>query len=201
MGGVLGWASLALQLVLSIHIAIGNGHSAGWGIFIYLGFYTVLTNLLVAFTLTAACIGSTAPFWVFWRGAGATTAVAASIAIVGLVYFFVLRHTWAPQGLDLLADVLLHYVMPGLFLLWWWRAVRARDLHWRVLFWWWVYPLGYFAYVLVRGALWGVYPYPFIDLATLGAARTAANAAGVLVGFSGVALSLIALGRIKPAPR
>lgn len=197
-GALLGWAALALQLVLSIRTALGNGRSAGWGLFMYLGFFTVLTNMLVATTLTAAATRSAAPFWAFWRRPGVATAVAASIAVVGLVYFLVLRHTWSPQGLDWLADVLLHYAMPLLFLLWWWLAVPARGLHWRTLPWWWLYPLAYLGYAMVRGALWGVYPYPFVDVATLGAGRVALNAAGILAGYSLIALLLMALGRAKP---
>ncbi|MGJ7493768.1 Pr6Pr family membrane protein [Variovorax sp. RT4R15] len=200
VGALVGWLALALQLVLSIQLALGNARSTGWGVFMYFGYFTVLTNVLVAVVLSAAWTRSCAAFWQLWRRPGVTTAVATSITVVGLVYFFVLRHIWAPQGLLWLADVLLHYVMPLLFLLWWWQAVPARALRWRDLPWWWAYPLGYLVYAMVRGAIWGVYPYPFVDVATLGPGRVALNAVGILAGYSAIALLLIVVGRVKPRP-
>lgn len=199
IGALIGWCALVLQFFLSIGIAQAAGRSAAWGIFQYFGFYTVLTNLLVALALTASATRWTSPPWRFFRRAGVQTAIAASIVIVGLTYFLVLRHVWSPQGLLWLADVLLHYVMPVVFVAHWWLRVPARALRFADVPRWWGYPLGYLVYVMVRGAVAGVYPYPFIDLATLGPARTAVNALGILVAFTAVALLLVALGRVKPA--
>ncbi|WP_077003366.1 Pr6Pr family membrane protein [Variovorax sp. KK3] len=200
-GAALGWAALALQLWLSIGLAIGNHRGAAWGVFMYLGYFTILTNLLVALALTAAATRSEAAAWRFLRGPGVASAIAANIAIVGLVYFFVLRHIWAPRGLAWLADVLLHYAMPLLYLAWWWLAVPARGLSWRDIPRWWAYPLGYLAYALVRGEIAGVYPYPFIDVGALGYERALINAVGVALGFSVMAALLIAIGRLKPTPQ
>lgn len=198
---LVGWSALALQLVLSIGLATTGGRSAGRGVFIYLGFFTITTNILAALALTSAATSAQAAFWRFFRRPGVASAIAANIAVVGLVYFFVLRHIWDPQGLLWLCDVLLHYAMPTLFLAYWWIAVPARGLRWRGILRWWVYPLGYLVYAMVRGAMAGVYPYPFIDVGVLGYARTAVNAVGVLIGFSAVAALLVAAGRIKPTPK
>lgn len=201
LAAVLGWATLALQLVLSIQLALGNGRPLWWGVFMYLGFFTILTNLLVALVLSASAHRAPGRLWAFLRAPGTASAAAASITVVGLVYVLVLRGIWQPQGLFWLADVLLHYAMPLLFLAYWWLAVPARELSWRRLPRWWLYPLGYLAYALVRGAIAGLYPYPFIDVGALGWARTAANAAGVWLAYSAVALLIIGIGRRKPTPR
>jgi hypothetical protein len=37
------------------------------------------------------------------------------IAIVGIVYSFALRHIWDPQGLQKIADMLLHDSLPVLY--------------------------------------------------------------------------------------
>jgi len=201
LAAFVGWGALALQLVLSIGLATTGGRPAAWGVFMYLGYFTILTNLLAALALTAAASGAQGAFWRFFRRPGVASAIAANIAVVGLVYFFVLRHIWNPQGLLWLADVLLHYLMPALFLVYWWIAVPARSLRWRDIPYWWIYPLGYLAYALVRGAIAGVYPYPFIDVGALGYVRTAVNAVGVTIGFSMVAALLVAIGRAKPIPK
>ncbi len=197
VAAAIGWCALLLQLALSIQLSLQNGRSASWGVFMYLGYFTVLTNLLVAVALTAAAGAWRGAFGDFWRRPGTATALAASITIVGLVYLLVLRFIWEPKGLLLLADVLLHYVMPSLYLLYWWVAVPKRGLNWRALPWWWTYPLAYLVYALVRGAIAQVYPYPFIDVGALGGATVARNALGILIGYSAVALLLIAAGRFQ----
>lgn len=198
---LIGWAALALQLALSIGLATAGGRTAGWGVFMYLGYFTILTNLLAALALTAAASAAQGTLRRFFRRPGVASAIGANIAVVGLVYFFVLRHIWNPEGLLWLADVLLHYLMPVLFLAYWWIAVPARGLRWRDLPHWWIYPLGYLVYALVRGAIAGAYPYPFIDVGALGYGRTALNAVGVLIGFSVIAALLVAIGRKKPTPK
>ncbi|RON29211.1 Pr6Pr family membrane protein, partial [Pseudomonas brassicacearum] len=55
-----------------------------------------------------------------------------------------------------------------------------------------MYPLVYFAYALLRGHLLAAYPYPFIDVSTLGYPQVFLNAGGILVGF--VAIALLAVG-------
>lgn len=201
LAAALGWIALALQLVLSVRLALDAGRSALWGVFMYFGYFTILTNLLVACALTAAALRQGGRFWRFFRDPGVVSAIATSIAIVGLVYFGVLRFIWKPEGWLWLADVLLHYVMPTLFLIYWWLNVPTRGLHWRRLPRWWIYPLAYLGYALVRGAIAGVYPYPFIDVGAIGWTHAALNSLGVWLGFSSIALVLMAVGRIKPIPK
>lgn len=42
-----------------------------------------------------------------------------------------------------------------------------------------IYPLVYFAYILLRGDLLAAYPYPFIDVASLGYPQVFINAGGI----------------------
>jgi hypothetical protein len=50
-----------------------------------------------------------------------------------------------------------------------------------------LYPLGYIAFTLVRGTVVDFYPYHFIDVATLGYAKVAANCAWIALLFLAVA--------------
>ncbi|MNE84178.1 hypothetical protein D3C80_1810530 [compost metagenome] len=102
---------------------------------------------------------------------------------------------WHPQGWQFVADELLHDIMPLVFLLYWWRCVPKGTLHLGHIGLWVIYPLLYFAYVLLRGHSLGWYPYPFIDVDTLGYAQVFINAAGVLLGFVLMALLLVGLDR------
>lgn len=188
-----GWAALALQLYLIVDVNVANG--SGWltGVSRYFGFFTILTNIVVAFVLSAAWL----PDGVRRRLStpGVRAAAAAYIAMVGIVYSIVLRALWAPEGAQKLADVVLHDLVPVLYVLYWLVFWRTGTLRWRVVPLWLVYPLGYLAYSLLRGAIAGWYPYPFIDAATLGYQQAIVNAIGITVAFTALCLLIIAMDR------
>lgn len=194
-----GWFALALQLYLTLQLSLANGKTLSAGLVIYFGFFTILTNLIVAVALSAQLVWPQTGAGQFFARPDVNTAVAAYIAVVGIVYSLLLRHIWDPQGAQLLVDRLLHDVVPVAFLLFWWFAVPKQDLLWSQAPRWLVYPLTYFVYSLIRGELTGLYPYPFIDVTQLGYARTLVNAAGMVLGFLLVALLLIAVSRLQRA--
>ena len=121
----------------------------------------------------------------------------APIAVVGIAYTLLLQQLWHPTCLQLVADAFLHHLMPVLFLAYWWVAVPGDELRWGDVSRWMFYPVMYFMYAMVRGALSGDYPYPFIDADALGYRRALENASGILLGFIVVALLLVAVGRVK----
>jgi hypothetical protein len=48
---------------------------------------------------------------------------------------------------------------------------------------WLIYPIIYLAYIVVRGAVFGVYPYPFVDVMKIGYRMTLLNALIFLLIF------------------
>lgn len=190
-----GWFALVLQLLQSIELAQAKGDGALAGVWIYLGFYTILTNILVALALTAGAVGPRGRITRFFHRPGTCTAAAMSIVVVGVIYNVMLRQLWHPQGWQLFADVALHDVMPVAFLLYWWFAVPKAMLQWRQIPAWLGYPAAYFAYALTRGAMNGWYPYPFLDVKALGYAAVVGDALLVLLFFIAVALVLMGLAR------
>jgi hypothetical protein len=191
----LGWFALILQWLFSIRLSIANGQDALAGTWIYFGFYTILTNILVALAFTAGALGSRHAFARFFLRPGTCTAVAMSIVVVSAVYNVMLRQLWHPQGWQLFADATLHDAMPLAFLVYWWLAVPKGSLAWRQIIAWQGYPVAYFAYALARGAINGWYPYPFLDVTSLGYGQVVVNALLVLLFFIAVALALVALAR------
>ncbi|MFQ4139913.1 Pr6Pr family membrane protein [Nodosilinea sp. PGN35] len=198
LSALAGWFALGAQFYLSVQLGIANGSGVLGGVVAYFSYFTILTNLLAAIALTAAALGDRAalPWLDLFRRPGAVTAITASIVVVGSVYFVILRHIWEPQGLQLVVDVLLHYVMPPLFLVYWWWAVPKRVLRPSAIVRWMAYPLGYALYALVLGAVRGRYPYPFIDVIALGYPRVLINSAVLLAGFALLCWGLILLGRL-----
>jgi hypothetical protein len=176
---LLAWFGILLRLWL----AVRNGKTLVDGLLTYFGFFTILTNILVALTLTLPVYAPATRLGRFFGNAQTKACAATSIALVGVGYHFLLSHMWQPQGLQWLADVLIHYVVPVLFCAYWLFVLPKQSLPWWSPLAWSAYPIAYFAYALVRGATLGVYPYYFIDVAAIGYGRALLNASGLLLGF------------------
>jgi hypothetical protein len=193
----LAWFSVLLQCCLSLLAAAQSGRTLASGMVGFLGYFTVLTNLLVCISLTMPLIAPRTRLGRFFSRPDITAGVATSIAFVGLAYHFLLRNSWNPQGMQLLATMLLHYVIPVLYLVHWWFDSPKASLRWILPMVWGVYPTVYLFYALIRGRLIGSYPYAFIDAATIGYGRTLINGVGLLIAFIVLGLLVAALDRAR----
>ncbi|MBI6691055.1 Pr6Pr family membrane protein, partial [Pseudomonas corrugata] len=185
MLALLGWAGLSIQLYLILLGRWELGASLLGGLVNFLSFFTVLTNTLAAVVLTWELTQRESAVRRWFLLPAVRSGIAVSIALVGLAYNLLLRHLWQPQGWQFIADELLHDVMPVLFIIYWGLWVPKGTLRLAHIGLWMIYPLVYFAYILLRGNLLAAYPYPFIDVASLGYPQVFINAAGVLAGFVG----------------
>jgi hypothetical protein len=187
-----GWFALALQLRLILGVNAQTGVAIGETFVRFFSYFTILTNVLAALVLTGVTLGHRGTFL---SRPAVQTAVASYITIVGLVYVTILRHLWMPAGPQWLADALLHYAMPALYVLFWLLFAQKEKLRFRDSLWWLAFPLGYVAFVLLRGAPSGFYPYPFIDVSQLGYPQVFLNAAGLFAVFALCGLIYVALSR------
>lgn len=195
LAAVLGWLGLSIQLYLVFYGRWSVEASLLGGLVSYFSYFTVLTNTLVAAVLTSAATTRESRGRTFLLQPWVSSGIAVSISVVGLAYSLLLRHLWHPQGWQLIADELLHDVIPLLFVLYWWRCVPKGHLRLGHIGLWAIYPLLYFAYVLLRGRSLGIYPYPFVDVEKLGYPQVFLNASGILLGFVVVALVVLGLDR------
>ncbi len=187
------WAAVLLQFYLQIANRTTGVTEA---VIRYFSYFTILTNLLVAVCFTGLLFKESKAER-FFKQPSVITAVTVYILIVGLVYNLVLRSQWNPQGLQLLADNLLHTVTPLFALLYWIIYVPAKDISWKQTPAWMLYPLFYLVYVIIRGSFSNFYPYFFIDVSKLGYANAFTNALYVTSAFFIVALVLIWIGSKK----
>jgi hypothetical protein len=188
VAATLGWATLALQLYLTVRLARANGLGTVEGVIRYFSYFTILTNILVAVALT-------------WPQRPAVVAgIATSISLVCIVYNLVLRQLWHPTGLQLIADEMEHVVMPAIFVAYWLVLTPKGQLRWNQVAWWALYPIVYLLLVLARGAASGFYPYPFIDVSALAYGRALLNGVGVLAVFVGLGLLAVAIDRWRRSP-
>ena len=193
----LAWFGVLLQLYLSLHSAIENGKGVVGGLVSYFGYFTIVTNLLVCISLTMPLLAPASSAGRFFARSDVTAGVATSIVFVGLAYHLLLRNVWNPQGLNLIANDLLHYVTPILFLAYWWFYFPKGALRWSYPLIWGLYPTAYLIYALIRGSIIGSYPYGFLDPRAIGYQRTMINAVGLLIAFIMIGLIFTALGRVQ----
>jgi hypothetical protein len=189
----LGWFGLSVQLCFNIHWALVKDLSIPATLINYFSYFTIETNLLVALMLTIFCAWPQAEQ--FLIRPSVKSALVVYIIIVGVVYAVLLRNLWHPHGLQLLADIVLHDAIPFLYPLYWLAFLPKGSLRWSDPAWWLVYPVLYFLYSMLRGAAFGIYLYPFFDVAQLGVARAWGNAIVLLAVFFGLGAGLTALDR------
>lgn len=178
-GLVIGLAGLVLQICITIPASMEAGRSFLGSLIFYFSFFTILTNIGAVLVHVSLLSSSGYAWFPAFAGPRVRAGVAVAIVLVFIVYATVLARLWQPQGLFLVCDVLLHYVTPVLFLLWWLVAGADGTTRWRDISWWMVYPIAYLIYVLVRAPIAGEVPYPFLDVARNGAASVAISALAV----------------------
>lgn len=192
---VLGWFALALQLWLILQARWAMQASLVGAAVHYLSYFTVLSNILVAGVCSAHAWPRPTALGVSLRTPSAAGCASVSIALVAVAYQLLLSRLWAPQGLQWLANALLHNLLPPAFVLFWWHCLPKGRLRVVQVAQWACYPLAWYGFTLLRGWSIGVWPYPFIDASELGLARASLNALGLLGVFCLGGLALVALDR------
>ena len=187
-----GWFALLLQLYL---IIVNRVASLSETIVRYFSFFTILTNIIVAISFTLLYLKGIADKGNFFTKPKTLTATLVYITIVGLIYNAILRFIWAPVGMAKLADELLHTIIPIGFIIFWLVFVPKQNIKWKNILPWLIYPLVYLSYTFLRGPSANWYPYPFVDVLTLGYNKVLINSALVCAVF--IFFSLLFVGIAK----
>jgi hypothetical protein len=190
LGAGLGWFTILAQYWLSTS---ESGLLAG-SVF-YFGFFTLWGNTLVTLAFTAPLLPQGRLR--FFNRRDVRAAIGVYIFVVAVIFYLLLRKLYHPTGLGWLVNLLLHYIMPPLYLLDWLLFVPKHELKFRQIPLWLIVPLAYAAYTLVHGAVTGYYPYPFLNAAQLGYDRVLLNIGGLTLLFVVVSAVFIAAGRLS----
>lgn len=174
----LAWAALALQ--------IWTTHSADADPVRLFSQFAILITLLAACSLT------------FVNHAWFTDNRTHGAITVGLLvsagsYVLLLHGIANPSGLQLAADILLHYVVPAGYALHWAFVVEKGDYLISDAARWLKFPLLYIVFTLFRGGVTEWYPYPFLDLSLLPPMIVARNIATITAIFWLAGMVLVAI--------
>ena len=188
--------AIVLQLVL-----VWQGHavldetdppSLGTRLIRFASYLTIWSNVLVCATAALLTLDPVRDGRV-WRALHLDAVVICFGG--GVVHFFLLRPLLELDGADLLADKLLHVVVPLFAVVGWLafgprgQATRDDVLPFLVL------PVGWLVYTLIRGEFVEWYPYPFIDVNEHGYAVVAATCVGVAAMMLALAFGAVWLDR------
>jgi hypothetical protein len=164
----------------------------------FLSYLTIWSNVLAAATAATLAVDPVRDGRI-WRALRLD-----AVVIVfggGVVHWFFLRPLLHLNGADLLADRLLHIVVPLLVVVGWLvfgprgRATPADLGPFLVL------PVVWLGYTLIRGAIVHWYPYPFIDVSLHGYADVVVTCAAIAALMLGLAVVCVWLDRRLPGLR
>ena len=178
------WSGLILQFV-RVTLRLGSMiDAAEW----LLLFFTVISNLSVALIYSAIALGL-----VRFRHPLLIAGLALTMLLVGAVFEIMLRPHLDLHGIKLFNNFILHDLVPALCVIAWIRLAQKGLLRWRDPWIIAIFPITYLLYALVRGAIGGVYPYPFLDPVRIGWAAVLGAVGGISIAFLVIGHAMIAL--------
>ena len=190
---ILAWLGLAIQFYI---IITNRTVSIPETIVRYFSYFTILTNIFVALYCTYVLLKPDSRWGKYFSRPNVVPAITVYIAVVGITYNTILRHLWNPHGWEMVGDELTHLVIPVLFLLYWLVFSPKGELKWKDTFPWLIYPLIYFVWVIIFGALSGFYPYYFIDVNKLGYSKALLHSGMLTIGFLLLSLLFVAIDKL-----
>ena len=184
---------MLLQFYVTLTLRAANGHDFPGTLVYFFTFYTILTNIMLV--LVYASDLTTAGWLAWWRSPVTRGMMAGAIALVGIFNHLLLADLQDLSGLSAFCDLLLHYVTPAYFVLWWIvlqpkGTLRFADIPVMLL-----PTLIWLVWAMLRGAIVGEYPYPILDAQKLGYAAVGINCVYVFVGLLVLYIIVIGLDR------
>ena len=173
------WLAIIIQVIINENIA---------NLFSY---FTLLTNLSIAASLSYSLIRPDTKVGRFFATSSFQSALASYIIIVSLIYNFVIRNSWHQPFLEFTSDNILHIITPVLYVLRWVLFIPKGTLKWNDSLKWLIVPFAYLFYSLIRGSIVNWYPYAFIDLRHISIAIALRNIVMTAFAFWVIGLLLI----------
>ena len=178
------WLAIILQSLASKNMA--NTFS----------YFTVLTNLLIAISLSITILLPETKISQFFTKAVVQSSLTSYIIIVCIIYNFAIRSSWIEPVPKVIYNNILHVLTPILYLLRWIIYVPKGKLLWYDSIKSLVYPFTYLIYTLIRGELVNWYPYFFIDLRYISYLEASINILLVITLFILFGSLLISIDKI-----
>lgn len=154
-------------VLLQCWIAVEKGEKMGWSpgqsLLLVLSYFTILTNILVTLSYLIPVAVPRSRMAAFFSRPSTRSALLLQVGMSGLIFCLLLERTWKHQGLQQAADILLHYITPALYMIFWRRTVPGSLIPWKSAAIWLIYPVAYLFYYSLFGWATHRYFYPFLN--------------------------------------
>lgn len=161
----------------------------------FFSYFTILTNTLIAIYFSNAALKKNNEKKRILDKDGSLTAITTYITVVCITYQLVLRGLRDLQGIDRIVDELLHSIIPVLVIGFWYVYENKKNINYTDIPKWLIYPFIYLIYILVRGYYSGFYPYPFMEVNTIGLQHVLINTAIMMSFFIGMSALFVFIGK------
>lgn len=192
-GALVVLVALAIQIPITAAATGGAFDTPAGRVANLFSFFTILTNVLVVVTGVVLAVAPRCRSTLF---AVVRLDAVLGIAVTGIVYHTLLADLYDLDGAEAFADLLFHTVSPVLVVLGWLLFGPRGLIDLRIVAGSLLYPLLWLGFTLVRGAVTGWYPYPFVDVSRLGYPVVAVNSLGITALFLILATGLLGLDRL-----
>jgi len=190
---LLAWTVLILQYIVLLRGGEYGGFASSS--LTYLGFFTILTNILVALAFSLPFYKHGSKLKTFFEKQSVRAAIALYILVVGVVYYALLAKDHNPAGLSAILNIGLHFLLPVFYILDWLIFAKKGNMSFKHLPLWVIYPMVYGLFNIVRGAWTGFYPYPFLNISELGFGPVSINMLGFTLLYAVGGAGFIMLGQ------
>nr|WP_319398768.1 Pr6Pr family membrane protein [uncultured Carboxylicivirga sp.] len=183
--------SIDLFIVLTTWLAIIIMVAMSENIVNTFSYFTVLSNLIIALSLTVTLVLPVSKLGRFLTNISVQSSLVEYIIIVSLIYNLFIRSSWIQPVPEFFYNNILHVVTPVLYVLRWILFVPKGKLRLSDSFKWLVFPFAYLFYSLIRGSIVNWYPYFFIDLRDISYIKASENIFFVILLFLLIGLLIV----------
>lgn len=180
----------AIAYIISVLVDLGRFNALN-----FFSFFTILSNLLAAGVFLEGgrrLVFRRKTLAAEWRGAAVVY-----MSVTYIVFAILLRNEQeALQTNVAWVDSVLHRVMPIALMVDWLIAPPRSPISFKRALLWMAFPVAYAAFTLVRGAIDGRYPYPFLDPANGGYGMVALYSVAILLLMLAVTWVVAWAGRV-----
>jgi hypothetical protein len=194
LGLIVGVGGLVVQFVLSMQAYLAAGRDIPGALGAFFIYYTILTNIVLVLVYVSELA---AWRWLeVFRKLDVTGMMVANMLLVMTFVHFFLRGLTQLSGLFVVCDIVLHYVTPAIYIVWWLVGVRHGPLVVRRVPIMLLPTFIYFLVAMARGAWTHEYPYPILNVVKLGYGHVLLNAVAMTLALGCLMLVVIGVDEV-----
>lgn len=180
---IIAWTAVIIRIYIGISDISGGAEPAS-----YLGntfsYFTIQSNIMVVIWITLALLLGHKEERSILLHPIIHGAICLYITVTFLIFAIFLSGGWQPTGIEAVSNLLMHYIIPFIFIGEWIISETTTPYKYKYLIFYTFYPFGYLFYTVIRGYITGFYPYYFFDLNSISVVDLIINVILLIILFT-----------------